>query len=106
MVSFATFAGDCRLATGRDVSMGGIRFEAVGCEINFGDVLNITFNLAEHTLAAVGRVSWATEIDAIRTDVGVSFLEVDASVSRVLEAFHADTEAGLPPRPSRNALKS
>ena len=98
IVSFAVFAGDSRLATGRDFSMGGIRFETVGCEINFGDVLNITFNLAEHTIAAVGRVSWATEIDAIRTDVGVVFLKVDALASRVLAAFSAGPEVRLPLR--------
>ena len=104
IVSFAAFAGDCRRATGRDVSRGGIRFEAVGCEINFGDVLNITFNLAEHTIAAVGRVSWATEIDALRTDVGIGFLKVDALASRALEAFRGDTEAGLPRRGLRGTL--
>ena len=104
VVSFAAFAGDCRLATGQDVSKGGIRFEAVGCEINFGDVLNITFNLAERTIAAVGRVSWATEIDAIRTDVGVRFLKVDASASRALKALGADIEAGLSLRGLRGTL--
>ena len=66
--------------------------------------LNITFNLAEHTIAAVGRVSWATEIDALRTDVGVGFLKVDASASRALEAFSADAEARSPLRALRGTL--
>ena len=40
MTSFAALSGPPRLVSSRDISKGGIRFEAVGCEINFGDVLN------------------------------------------------------------------
>jgi hypothetical protein len=69
----------------RNVSPGGIRFEAVGCEINLGDVLRVTFNVEEHTVVAVGRVVWATEMDPITTDVGIEFVEIDPTVLRVLE---------------------
>jgi hypothetical protein len=47
-----------RLAVSTNVSSGGIRFEAVGCEIQFGDVFRVTFNIQDQTVVAVGRVVW------------------------------------------------
>jgi hypothetical protein len=73
------------LGVGRDVSPGGIRFEAVGCEIDLGDDLRITFNIGEQTVVAVGRVVWATEMDPITLDVGIEFLEIDPAVLQLLE---------------------
>ena len=74
-----------RLAVGRDVSVGGIRFEVVGCDIALGDVFRITFNVGGQTLAGVGRVVWATDVDALTLDVGVEFVEIDPAALRVLE---------------------
>jgi len=67
------------------VSAGGIRFEAVGCEIDTGEVLRVTFNVYDRTVVAVGRVVWATETDAITTDVGIEFIEIDPGALRLLE---------------------
>jgi hypothetical protein len=85
VISFAPVDARDLLGVGRNLSAGGIRFEAVGCEIDLGDVLRVTFNIGEHTAVAVGRVVWATEVDPITTDVGIEFLEIDPAVLRMLE---------------------
>lgn len=85
VISFAPVDTRDLLGVSRNVSAGGIRFEAVGCEINLGDDLRITFNIGEHTVVVVGRVVWATEMDPITTDVGIEFLEIDPAVLELLE---------------------
>jgi hypothetical protein len=93
VISFAPVDTRDLLGVSRNVSPGGIRFEAVGCEINLGDDLRITFNIGEHTVVVVGRVVWATEMDPITTDVGIEFLEIDPTVLQLLE--EASNTAGL-----------
>jgi hypothetical protein len=85
MISFALLDTRDRLAVGKDVSTGGIRFEAVGCEVSLGDVLRVTFNVGEHTLVAVGKVVWATDLDPITMEVGLEFIEIDPQALRLLE---------------------
>ena len=85
VISFAFVDDRDLMGVGRNLSVGGIRFEAVGCEINFGDVLRITFNVGDETIVAVGRVAWATELDALAVDVGVEFLEIDPRALELLE---------------------
>ena len=92
VISFAPVDTRDLLGVSRNVSPGGIRFEAVGCEINLGDNLRITFNVGEHTVVVVGQVVWATEMDPITTDVGIEFLEIDPAVLQLLE--EASTTAG------------
>ncbi len=84
MISFAEIDRPDRLAVGKDVSTGGIRFEAVGCEIALGDVLRVTFNVMKQTVVATGVVVWATDTDPISTDVGLEFLEIDPLALRLL----------------------
>ena len=85
VISFAPLESRGQLALGRDVSPGGIRFAAVGCEIDLGDVLRVTFNVGRRTAVAVGRVVWATDVDPITLDVGLEFIEIDPFVLRLLE---------------------
>ena len=85
VISFAPIDTRDLLGVSRNVSVGGIRFEAVGCEIDLGDDLRITFNIGEHTVVVVGRVVWATEMDPITMDVGIEFLEIDPAVLELLE---------------------
>jgi len=92
VISFAPVETRDLLGVSRDLSVGGIRFEAVGCEINFGDVLRVTFNVGDHTIVAVGKVVWATEMDPITTEVGIEFIEIDPAMLRLLEEA-----AGNPP---------
>jgi hypothetical protein len=85
VISFAPVETRDLLGVSRNLSSGGIRFEAVGCEINLGDVLRVTFNVSDHTVVAVGRVAWATETDPITTDIGLEFIEIDESAINLLD---------------------
>jgi hypothetical protein len=85
VISFAPVDQRDLLGVSRNLSLGGIRFEAVGCEIDLGDVLRVTFNIGEETFVAVGKVAWATEVDPITIDVGLEFIEIDPEVVRILK---------------------
>lgn len=90
VISFAPVDTRDLLGVGRNLSLGGIRFEAVGCEIDLGDVLRVTFNVGEQTVVAVGRVAWSTEIDPITMDVGLEFIEIDPEAARIIEEITAE----------------
>ena len=83
-----------RLAVSKNLSSGGIRFEVVGCDVNLNDVLRVTFNVGHHTVVAVGRVVWATDVDPITLDVGLEFVEIDPQSAQMLEAVLGDSEVG------------
>jgi hypothetical protein len=85
VISFAPIDTRDLLGVSRNVSSGGIRFEAVGCEIDLGDTLRVTFNVGEHTIIAVGKVAWAIEMDPITTDVGLRFVEIDPTAMALLD---------------------
>ena len=85
VISFAMLDASDQLAVGKDVSAGGIRFEAVGCELALGDRIRVTFNVGEETIVASGIVSWATEVDPITLDIGLEFTEIDPSVLAMIE---------------------
>jgi len=85
VMSFAHVDARDQLAVSKDLSAGGIRFEAVGCEINLGDVLRVTFNVGEQTVATIGRVVRATELDPITLDVGIEFIQIDPMDLQLLE---------------------
>ena len=89
VISFAPVETRDLLGVSRNLSTGGIRFEAVGCEINLGDTLRVTFNVGDHTVVAVGRVAWATEMDPITTDIGLEFIEIDPSAMQLLDELTA-----------------
>ena len=77
MIGVARVDASGHLAYGRDLSLGGIRFQMVGAEVELGEHLRIYFNVEDETVSALGRVAWATEVDPFTTDVGLEFLEVD-----------------------------
>ncbi len=90
VISFAPIDQRDLLGVSRDLSSGGIRFEAIGCEIHLGDLLRISFNVGEQTVVAAGTVVWATEVDPLTTDVGIEFVEVDPAALRALEEITAE----------------
>jgi hypothetical protein len=100
VISFAPVDTRDLLGVSRNVSPSGIRFEAVGCEFALGEILRVTFNLGDHTVVAVGRVVWATEMDPITTDVGIEFIEIDPVALRLMEELQA-SEAPAPERRPR-----
>jgi len=87
VISFAYLDRCDQLGGMRNVSVGGIHFEAVGCDIEDGQVLRVTFNVEDRTIEAVGRVVWATETDPISTEVGLEFIEIDPEDVAVLEGL-------------------
>jgi hypothetical protein len=93
VISFAPVDAQNLLGVSSDVSVGGIRFQAVGCEIDMGDVIRVTFNVGEQTLEAIGRVVWSTEVDPITLDVGLEFVEIDPVDLRLIEQ---ETQEGFP----------
>jgi hypothetical protein len=93
VISFAPVDDRDLLGVSRDMSIGGIRFEAVGCEIELGETLRVTFSVGEQTVVAIGRVIWSTEIDAMALDVGLEFVEIDPEAVDMLDDVTA-VEAG------------
>ena len=89
VISFAEIDRPDQLAVGRNLSLGGIQFNAVGCEINYGDVLRITFNVGDQTVVAIGRVAWATDVDPISMEVGIEFIEIDPQALKMLDEIEA-----------------
>jgi hypothetical protein len=85
VISFAPVDTRDLLGVSRDMSSGGIRFEAVGCEIELGEVLRLTFSVGDQTVVAVGRVAWSTEIDPLTLDVGLEFVEIDPEAVALLD---------------------
>jgi c-di-GMP-binding flagellar brake protein YcgR len=94
VISFAPVDTRDLLGVSRNLSTGGIRFEAIGCEIELGDVLRVTFNVGDRTVVAIGKVAWSTEMDPITTDVGLEFIEVDPAAIGILEEILEDAEIG------------
>ena len=92
VISFAPVETRDLLGVSRHLSLGGIRFEAVGCEIDLDDTLRVTFNVGDETVVAVGKVVWSTEIDPITTDVGLEFIEIDPDAARMIEEILAEAE--------------
>jgi len=85
VISFAMLDAGDQLGVSKNVSAGGIRFEAVGCELDLGDRIRVTFNIGTHTVVAVGTVNWATEVDPLTLDIGLEFNEIDPEALRLLE---------------------
>jgi hypothetical protein len=85
VISFAEVNHPDQLGVSKNLSTGGISFEAVGIEINLGDVLRVTFNIGDHTVVATGKVVWATDTDPITQEVGIEFHEIDPEAVRLLE---------------------
>lgn len=85
VISFAHIDNSDQLAISRDVSTGGIRFEAVGCELDLGDTIRVTFNVGEQSIVAVGEVVWAIETDPITLDIGLEFRDIDPESLRMIE---------------------
>jgi len=85
VISFAEIDRPDQLAVSKNLSTGGISFQAVGVEINLGDLLRVTFNVGDRTIVATGKVVWATDTDPITQEVGIEFREIDPEAVRLLE---------------------
>ena len=88
LISFTTVVGSSSLAQSRDASLGGIRFEAVGCNLMIGDLIRVSFNIDGETIEAVGRVVRLRPMDPITTDVSLAFELIDPWAARLLSREH------------------
>ncbi len=85
VISFSEIDQPQLLGVSKNVSTGGIRFEAVGVEINLGDVLRVTFRVADRTVVADGTVVWATDVDPITQEIGIQFHDIEPEAVELLE---------------------
>jgi hypothetical protein len=90
VVSFMKVNSADKLGVGRDLSPGGIRFEAMGCEIDMGSVLRVNFYVGPTFISAVGKVVHATDIDSLTQDVGLEFVELDPTAAAILKEFYKE----------------
>jgi len=94
VLSISRNARQTHPATGQDLSVAGIRFEIVGCEIELAEVLAVRFFTKEDQIVeALGRVVWCTEVDPVLQEVGLEFLEIPPDCSQWL---HESVAGGKP----------
>jgi len=85
IISFAILDASEQLGVGKDISASGIRFQAIGCELDTGDRIRVTFNVGERTLEAIGEVVWSTELDPVTSEIALNFESLDPEAARLLE---------------------
>jgi hypothetical protein len=72
------------LAHALDLSLGGIRFQCVGVELELGEVVAVTLTLGDRTASVVGRLVRVTDLDAFTQEVALAFLVVDDATQQLL----------------------
>jgi Tfp pilus assembly protein PilZ len=85
VISFADLEQDDRSAVAKSLSGGGIGFETVGTQVELGDVLRVTFRIAERRFEVTGKVVWVTATESKSQEVGLEFEGVDPECLRLLE---------------------
>jgi hypothetical protein len=87
VVSIRPLDASERLAHALDLSLGGIRFECVGVELEVGHDVSVTLTLGDRTAHVVGRLVRVTELDAFTQEVALAFLESDEQTEQVLREW-------------------
>ena len=72
------------LAQALDLSLGGIRFQTIGLELDPSQVIRVTLTLGEETRTVTGRIVRLTDLDNFTQEVAISFIEIDADTQRLL----------------------
>lgn len=92
VVSFSEVKNNQKLGVARDLSPGGIRFFAMGCEIEMGSLLEVNFYVGGTLVSAIGKVVHATDVDPLTQDVGLEFVELGPVASAVIrETYDEET---------------
>jgi hypothetical protein len=86
LVSIARVDTREALAQALDVSIGGIRFQCVGLEVELGETLRVLLTIGDRTLSVVGKLVRVTELDGFTQEVALSFTDIDAEALRFLSA--------------------
>ncbi len=69
-----------------DVSLGGLRFEVEGLELQLDDTVRVTLELEGQPITVIGQLVRVTELDAFSQEVALAFLEVDPEALAILES--------------------
>jgi hypothetical protein len=69
-----------------DVSLGGLRFEVEGLELQLDDAVRVTLELEGQSVTVVGQLVRVTELDAFSQEVALAFLEVAPDALAILES--------------------
>ncbi len=86
LVSIARVNTREALAHALDVSIGGIRFQCVGLEVELGEMLRVQLTIGDRTLSVVGKLVRVTELDGFTQEVALTFTDVDPDTLRFLSA--------------------
>jgi len=68
-----------------DMSIGGLRFEVEGLELELDETVRVTLEVEGQPITVVGQLVRVTEIDAFSQEVALAFLEVDPETLELLE---------------------
>jgi hypothetical protein len=90
LVSLTTFTGTTSLGQAADVSLGGIRLTAAGCNLLVDELVRVSFNLQGQTVEAVGRVVRLAKLDDVTHEIALQFVRVDPWAARLLEDVKDD----------------
>jgi hypothetical protein len=77
IVSISRIEANETLAHSVDLSMGGIRFQCVGVELEAGETVRVALTLGASTVNVVGELARVTELDAFTQEVALAFTQVD-----------------------------
>ena len=84
LVSLGRMDTGSALAHAVDLSIGGIRFMAVGMEVAKGEILRVELTLGKRTATLVGQVRRAVKLDAFAQDLGLVFTKMDLETQALL----------------------
>ena len=84
LVSIARVDTRETLAHALDVSIGGIRFQCVGLEVDLGEVLRVQLTIGNRTILVEGQLVRVTELDGFTQEVALAFTNVDPETLRFL----------------------
>jgi hypothetical protein len=99
VISFAPVGERDLLGVGRDVSSGGIRFEAIGCEIDLGDVLRVTFNIGHRRSSPRPRGLVDRDGRALQRR-GIEFIDIDPDMQQHARRAHERRGVRVAVRPA------
>ena len=86
LVSIARVNTREALAHALDVSIGGIRFQCVGLEVELGEMLRVQLTIGDRTVSVIGKLVRVTELDGFTQEVALTFTDVDSETLRFLSA--------------------
>jgi len=84
LVSIARVDRRESLAHALDVSIGGIRFQCVGLEVDLGETLRVQLTIGDRTILVEGQLVRVTDLDGFTQEVALSFTKVDPETLRFL----------------------